>query len=184
MRIGVLKRDADIVVLPDCLTFLFQLEDLVYVRATAVVTVRVQKDEFTLVRRLKMWAVDEHDEMEWVRKAGTVSGYHRTAIATPGTLNRSTGRSLLDLNTVLFLSNHQCKEKQRKTTENGEYSKRPSLAPRTKRGNIPKIRKPDDTTSSRSRTVCRASPESVRNTNTGNKVDQTRGRPGIANMTP
>ena len=60
---GVIEREADIVVLPDCLLSLFQLEDLVSVRATAGVPVREQKDEFALVRRLKMWTVDEHGEM-------------------------------------------------------------------------------------------------------------------------
>lgn len=59
----MLERDAEIVVLPDCLTFLLQLKDLVFSRATAAVPVREQKDEFTLVRCLKMWTVDEHGEM-------------------------------------------------------------------------------------------------------------------------
>jgi hypothetical protein len=63
MRIGVLERDADIVVLPDCPLFLLQLKDLVFVRAAAAVPVREQKDEFTPVRRLKMWTVDEHGAM-------------------------------------------------------------------------------------------------------------------------
>jgi hypothetical protein len=66
MRIGVLERDADIVVLSDCPLFLLQLKDLVFVRATATVPVREQKDEFTPVRRLKMWTVDEHREMDGV----------------------------------------------------------------------------------------------------------------------
>jgi hypothetical protein len=63
MRISVLERDAEIVVLPDCPAFLLLLKDLVFARATAAVPVREQKDEFTPVRRLKMWTVDEHGEM-------------------------------------------------------------------------------------------------------------------------
>jgi hypothetical protein len=63
MRIGVFERDAEIVVLPDCPAFLLQLKDLMFVRATAAVPVREQKDEFTPVRRLKMWTVSEHGEM-------------------------------------------------------------------------------------------------------------------------
>lgn len=66
MRIGVFEWDVQIVILSHCLTFLFQLEDVVCGRAAAAVPVREQKDEFTLVRRLKMWTVDEHDE-RWVR---------------------------------------------------------------------------------------------------------------------
>jgi hypothetical protein len=63
MRIGVLGRDVEIVVLVDCPFFLVQLKDLVPVRATAGVSVRAQKDDFALVRRLKMWTVDEHSEI-------------------------------------------------------------------------------------------------------------------------
>jgi len=63
MRIGVLERDVEIVVLPYCLLFLLQLKDLVFVGATAAVPVREQKDKFTRIRRLKMWTVDEHGEM-------------------------------------------------------------------------------------------------------------------------
>jgi hypothetical protein len=63
MRIGVIERDIEIVVLVDCPFFLLQLKDLVPVRATASVPVRAQKDEFALVRRLKMRTVDEHREM-------------------------------------------------------------------------------------------------------------------------
>ena len=53
MRIGVVEWDVEIVVLLDCPFFLLQLKDLVLVRATAVVPVRAQKDNFTLVRCLK-----------------------------------------------------------------------------------------------------------------------------------
>lgn len=63
MRIGVLERDVEIVVLVECSLFLLQLKDLVPVRTTAGVPVRAQKDEFALVRGLKMWTVDEHCEM-------------------------------------------------------------------------------------------------------------------------
>ncbi len=56
------ERDVEIVVLQDGVGFLLQLNDRVVGRVTAGVPVRVQKDEFTLVRRLKMRAVDEHDE--------------------------------------------------------------------------------------------------------------------------
>jgi hypothetical protein len=66
MRIGVLERDAEVVVLPDYTAFLLLLKDLVLARATAAVPVREQKDEFAPVRRLKMWAVDEHGEMSGV----------------------------------------------------------------------------------------------------------------------
>ncbi len=60
------ERDAEIVVLPDSPAFLLQLNDLVFARATACVPVREQKDEFALVRSLKMRAVNEHGEMGWV----------------------------------------------------------------------------------------------------------------------
>ena len=63
MRIGVVEWDVEIVVLLDCPFFLLQLKDLVPVRATTGVSVRTQKDEFTLVCCLKMWTVDEHGEM-------------------------------------------------------------------------------------------------------------------------
>jgi hypothetical protein len=63
MRVGVVERDAEIVVLPECATLLLRLEDVVFGRATVAVPVGEQKDKLTLVRRLEMWAIDEHGEL-------------------------------------------------------------------------------------------------------------------------
>lgn len=49
------------------------------VRATAGVPVRAKKDEFALIRRLKMWAVDEYIEM------GGLFGKRRNEGETIGT---------------------------------------------------------------------------------------------------
>ena len=60
MRIGVVERNAEIVVLPECAAFFLRLKDVVFDRATAAVPVGEQKDQLTLVRRLEMRAIDEH----------------------------------------------------------------------------------------------------------------------------
>ena len=99
----MLERDAEIVVPSDCPTFLLQLKDVVFTRATASVPVREQKDEFTPIRRLKMRTVYEHGEMAGVsvndemgKRIATVPvrvsdsillelpSYHLTTIARPG----------------------------------------------------------------------------------------------------
>jgi hypothetical protein len=63
VRVGVIERDTEIVVLPGCAAFLLRLYDIVFGRATVVVPVGEQKDELSLVRRLKMRAINEHGEM-------------------------------------------------------------------------------------------------------------------------
>ena len=50
----------EIVVLPESALFLLRLHDVVLGRATAAVAVGDQKYELALVRRLEMWAIDEH----------------------------------------------------------------------------------------------------------------------------
>jgi len=78
----VLERDPKKVSLQGCPTFLLQLKDLVFARAAAAIPVREQKDEFTLVRRLKMWTIDEHGEMSGVlvnEEMGTMANSDSTS---------------------------------------------------------------------------------------------------------
>lgn len=61
MRVRVVEWDTHIVVLPERPVLILRLQDVVFGRTTAVVAIRQQKDELSLVGRLKVWAVNEHD---------------------------------------------------------------------------------------------------------------------------
>ncbi|KAI0268020.1 hypothetical protein BGY98DRAFT_938318 [Russula aff. rugulosa BPL654] len=63
IRIGVVERDVEIVVSVGLSVLPPPTQGSRARPATASVPVRAKKDEFALIRRLKMWAVDEHIEM-------------------------------------------------------------------------------------------------------------------------
>jgi hypothetical protein len=60
----MIEWDPNVVVLFDRTLFLLRFDYVVLSRPAATIAVGEQEDEFTLVCRLKMWAVDKHVKME------------------------------------------------------------------------------------------------------------------------